>query len=104
MKTYLQWSDFGHSLDILFTYEREGADPIVVQPVLFERKVTPAEGLWKPTFSLNGRDARDFLKAIVEFADQNQIKPDSNAKLEGKLQATQYHLEDLRHLLKIPKT
>jgi len=101
MQVYLQWSDFSNALDILFAFEREGADTLLVQPVLLERK--PAEGPWKPTFSLNRREAQDFIKAVVEFADQNHIKPESNAKLEGELKATAYHLEDLRHLLKIPK-
>ena len=44
-----------------------------------------------------------FFKAMGEFVSNKGIKTDSDMKREGILEATKYHLEDLRHLLKLKK-
>ena len=45
--------------------------------------------------------ANDFLKALAEALDQQGIKTDKDAKIAGTLEATKYHLEDMRKLLKL---
>jgi hypothetical protein len=37
-----------------------------------------------------------FMKAIVDAAASHGIKPESQSSIEGKLQATERHLEDMR--------
>lgn len=46
--------------------------------------------------------AQDFLQALAEALDDRGIKTDKDAKIQGTLEATEYHLEDLRSLLKLP--
>ena len=45
--------------------------------------------------------ANDFLEALAEALDQQGIKTDKDAKIAGTLEATKYHLEDMRKLLKL---
>lgn len=44
-----------------------------------------------------------FIKAIGEYANRQGLKLDSDLRREGLLEATKYHLEDLRRLLKLRK-
>ena len=37
----------------------------------------------------------EFMKGIVDIADRKGIRPDSNSKLEGELEATKKHLESM---------
>ena len=41
----------------------------------------------------------DFLKCLVDYADQNGIKPENQTLIEGKFQAQSEHLADLREIL-----
>lgn len=43
----------------------------------------------------------DMLKAFAELASGKGIKLESDLKREGQLEATKYHLEDMRKLLKL---
>lgn len=55
----------------------------------------------KPTFFISGYFQQDFLKAVLEHMENKGFKTDKDAKIEGTLIATRYHLEDLRKLLKL---
>ncbi len=39
----------------------------------------------------------DFVRAIVKYASENDIKTENENLLQGKLKATEKHLEDLRN-------
>jgi hypothetical protein len=53
------------------------------------------------TFALPTDTAKQLLDAmVVEFQKQG-IQPKQQSYLEGKLEATEAHLEDCRHLLKL---
>lgn len=52
-----------------------------------------------PTFHLNTDAALQFIKSIAERASERGIKLDSDLKREGKLEAVQLHLEDMRKLV-----
>jgi len=41
------------------------------------------------------------FKALAEALDKQGIKTEMDAKIEGKFEATKYHLEDLRIMLKL---
>ena len=57
----------------------------------------------KPFLTLSGMMAREFFLALGKALDEKGFRPDSAAKIEGTLKATQYHLEDLRKMLKLKK-
>lgn len=54
-----------------------------------------------PLLSLGHGMSNGIIKAIVDSVMAYGIRPDAQAKNEGELQATKYHLEDIRHILKI---
>ena len=45
----------------------------------------------------------ELLKAMADLLEEEKIQTDSQHKIEGKLDATKYHLEDLRKILKLKK-
>ena len=55
----------------------------------------------KPFMVLSNMMAKEFMQSLSEALDNKGIKPDSNAKIEGTLEATKSHLADLRQLLKL---
>src|SRR5579859_6227302 len=67
------------------------AQPIPLTMTPFEEGEIP-----EPTLTLPRFEAYEFLQKLAEALDQKGVKTDKNAKLEGTLSATQYHLEDLR--------
>lgn len=72
---------------------------MIAKPVTFE--FTPVkEGEQNPaTMSFAPELATEFLNAMSKALDDRGIKPDSVAKVEGRLEATRHHLEDIRSLL-----
>ncbi len=52
----------------------------------------------KPTLSLESFDVEALVNALSELG----VKTDNDHKLQGKLEAVNYHLEDLRMMLKLP--
>jgi hypothetical protein len=53
-----------------------------------------------PRFAFQGDNvAKILLKAIEDMG----VKSDPDAKLEGTLEATRYHLEDMREMLKLQR-
>ncbi len=57
----------------------------------------PKEGIMKiPTDLFN-----EIVKGFAEIANEKGLKLDSDMKREGQLEATKYHLEDMRKLLKL---
>ena len=55
----------------------------------------PDEYILKIPFALKD----DLLISMANLLDKKNIKTDSNAKVEGLLNATKYHLEDMRKLV-----
>lgn len=53
----------------------------------------------EPTFFLGQSAAQEFLKEMAEKAAERGIKLESDLKREGKLEATEKHLEDMRKLV-----
>ena len=53
----------------------------------------------KPTFFL----PQDLTKPLADALAEMGVKTDSDAKLTGTVEATRYHLEDLRKMLKLKK-
>jgi hypothetical protein len=55
----------------------------------------------KPFLTFSGTIAQEFFQGLAEALDAQGIKTDKDAKIQGTLEATKYHLEDLRTLLKL---
>ncbi len=51
-----------------------------------------------PTIILNTHETRVLYEALDEFYRKKGQPPDSDAKLQGKLEATERHLEDMRKM------
>lgn len=69
------------------------AEPLVFQPV-------DARTHQEPTMRLGERLAQQLMTAL----ERERIKPESASKLEGVLEATRRHLEDMRLLAGVTET
>ena len=87
-------------INITFIDRKEGR-LYVAQPVELILKERRRGERVEPTIRMDYLYAQEFLKALAEALDKNGIKIDKDAKMEGLLEATRYHLEDLRKLLKL---
>ncbi len=90
------------TLDIYFI-DRRGDRLHVAQPVdLIFEEVQPGEApKHGPTLRLYDGWGEELLQAFAEALDKRNIKTEKDAKIEGTLEATRFHLEDLRRLLKL---
>lgn len=98
-KAYLTREDFDHVFKIVIVREIDGE----VEKILRGKEwvdYTPFEAI-TPTLELSKGTLNALLKCLLEFANNENIRTDSEEKITGKLEATLYHLEDLRSLLKL---
>jgi hypothetical protein len=98
MKVRIYSNPWDSLTNIAFLVQRNGqwmiAKPMNLEFVpLKEGEVTPA------SLTLVPEVATEFLKALSQALDDRGIKTDSDAKLQGTLEATKFHLEDMRGLL-----
>ncbi len=55
-----------------------------------------------PLLEMSGYFAKDFVKAVCDYASNKGVKTENENLLAGKLLATEKHLEDLRiHFTKV---
>jgi hypothetical protein len=85
----------------VFVYRDIGANAteVLTQDGLTE-EITGFDEI-KPIFTLSYRLAQQVLSGLADAVSRHGITPKREATIEGELTATKYHLEDLRHLLKI---
>ena len=100
MKIKIHKNPYSDAIEFLI-YKEQNGKKYIAQPVeiIFEEH---KEGkAIKPTLTIGGFFEGEFLNALAEALDEKGIKTDKDAKIEGTLGATRYHLEDLRKLLKL---
>ena len=98
-KIYIDNSPHYASLGIWIQYE-EGRKIFMVKPVKMElEEVTEMGALPEPTILIPRYAREDFLQAFAAALNEKNIKTPDEHKLQGILQATQYHLEDMRRLV-----
>lgn len=102
IKTHIERNFAEDSLSIYFINERDGGRYLVKPVQLVFKKIEEGE-LIEPSIKLGSSLAQPFLQSIAEALDKNGVKTDNDAKIAGTLEATRYHLEDLRKLLKVNK-
>jgi hypothetical protein len=103
MKIRVGKSDFGLTIDFLFYLETNGYPSHVAKPVELEFVPMEEGKISQPTVSINSLEGQQLLKSLIEELENQGIRADKEAKNEGELIASKYHLEDLRKLLKITK-
>ena len=102
MEAKIYYNPIYDSLEILIIEKFPDGRRAVALPVKLEMKVIELGAMvTEPTLRLNGGLADSFLKAMANGLDEYGIKTDQDAKLQGTLEATRYHLSDLRKILKI---
>ncbi len=66
------------------------------------REIHPGEMIPEEfIFSVPWWLADEFKMAMSNMLAEKGVRPDKDAKIEGTLEATRFHLEDLRSLLKL---
>lgn len=84
----------------LFLYEMANGRPVAVHSaVQMERRPWVEGEPVAPALVLSQWDMPDLLKALAEM----DLKPGDASKEAGRLEAMGDHLEDLRHMLQLPK-
>lgn len=95
MRIELEEVNFSHSVRVLL-YEKRGDEIYLAKPINLVFEKQQQGSIWEPTFTVY--HAASFLKSMSEALHQMGIKPDHQSKTEGLLEATKYHLEDMRKL------
>ena len=102
LKVFIKTRPWDDGVDLYFIEERADGKRSIVKPVQFEMEtLKESQMIETPTLRLNGMWGRQLLQAFSEALQKEGIKPESDSKLEGKLLATEYHLEDMRELLEL---
>lgn len=98
MKVYISDGFEFDGLRIFITTEESGKILLAKPVELVFEKVNPCE-FNDPTLKVSGYVANDFLQAFQDALSKRGIKTDNDHKLQGTLEATKYHLEDLRKIV-----
>ncbi len=100
MKVKIFKDNYSDSIQMLF-YKEIGGKRLVAKPVKLEFEELK-EGLTTgPTLTIPWDITESFLRNLAEALDNEGIKTDKDARIAGTLEATKYHLGDLRKLLKL---
>jgi len=107
MKVYLDYSNYNRDLKLWIVDDKSERRKLLNYDYKNEKWISTdiEEGVLglEPSLNLPGRMGEEVMQAIVEAFNERGIKPESGNKTEGKLEATEKHLEDLRMLLKLRK-
>lgn len=90
--------DFGEWTSVYFT-KVVGGKRYVAKPVQLEYVEVDRGDAPEPTLALGEYESTPFLKAIVNECMEKGITPDVIEPLKNVLDATKYHLEDMRKLV-----
>ena len=105
MKVKIRLDELGDVVNI-YLYEKRGGNGDIYIAKSIDLVFTKRETgmIAKPTLRLPlyGGDG-EILQSLAEELDKMNVKTDKDAKIQGTLEATRYHLEDLRRLLKLNK-
>ena len=103
LKVYINPSVYQDTVEIAFVEDRPNGEIAIARPMQLEMEIVKEGDPIAPTLVIPRRWAGQFLQAMAEALDQQGVKTDKDAKIAGTLEATRFHLEDLRYLLKLKK-
>lgn len=103
IKVYADYKDYRRDLELYII--EEGQDyRAVAQPLeMTFKRITLGERIDAPTLRVSDYFALPMIKAFAELAGTMGVKRDDETKIEGLYEATKYHLEDMRRLMKLSK-
>lgn len=103
MKVYIDYSDFGRDLKLWIVDDNSERRKLLhyENGVWIASDIEGGASEQEPSLKLPGRLGDEVLKAMVEAFNARGFKPESGLKVEGRLEATERHLDDLRVLLKL---
>lgn len=101
MKLKIIQDDFTDGVSIYFYQERDGKRYLMPEVSGEFKEIDEGTAHIRPTMKIPGFAARELLESMAEELDKKNIKTPNTHLIEGKLQAREYHLEDLRKLLKL---
>lgn len=105
MRVYLDYSDYNRDLKLWIVDDQSER----------RRLLNYKDGNWistdiedrsqpqEPSLYLPGRLGEEVMQAMAEAFAKRGIKTENDHKIQGTLEATNRHLEDLRTLLKLRK-
>ncbi len=86
-------------VEFIFFEHRDGKT-YVCKPMQIIMEPTGPDGSFSgPSLKFDGVFGDIFLLALAEALDKSGVKTDKDAKIAGTLEATKYHLEDLRKIV-----
>lgn len=96
---------YGFDFDLaIFLHNHEGRIAYIAKPIRLEfEPIQPGQAIKESTLHLSGHEGEDFMRAMAECCHREKIQPPEPHRLEGEIEATKRHLEDLRMLLKLRK-
>lgn len=94
LKVYIEKTPVG-PINIYFVDKRNGRMAVAKKVELVFEEVDEA-AMTDPTIQLSPFWGESLLQAFAEALDEKGVKTDKDAKIEGTLEATRYHLEDMR--------
>src|SRR5678815_1816948 len=101
IKAVFAQEDFANAFRLLFIKEVDGS----ITHVLVGDEWKEYEPFTLPprtsSLNLDRRMMTALVHSVLEWAGQNNMRTEPEEHLKGKLDATSYHLEDLRKLLKL---
>lgn len=100
MKVKIFYDVISDEMKFLFYEERDG-QRYIVKPVAIELEAVKKGYPTEASMSIPGLAASELMVSLAEELDGQGIKTDKDSKLEGTIEATKYHLEDMRKLLKL---
>ena len=89
-------------VSMVFVDVRNGRD-YFAKPVELEFYEPEKFSMIEPTLRIDSWRGQALLKSMAEELERYNIKPESQHKLEGVLEATKFHLEDMRKIAKVVK-
>lgn len=101
MKVKIYREEMFGGISMVFYEDRLNGKRFIAKPVDLEFEEYNDGAEYRPTLRLNSSISNEFLQQLAEELDSKGVKTDKDAKIEGTLNATKYHLEDLRKLLKL---
>lgn len=99
MKVRIYSNPWDNTTNIAFLVQKNGQWHIAKPVELVFEPIEDGTMNIPPTIMLSSEVAHEFLTGLAQALDDRGIKTDSDAKLQGTLEATKFHLEDMRGLL-----
>ena len=103
MKVYLDYSDYNRDLKLWIIDDQSERRKLLnyENGVWIATDIQVGSAEQKPSLHLPGRLGEEVMQAMAEAFSKRGIKTENDYKIQGTLEATKYHLEDLRSLLKL---